>query len=652
MTKENLKSLTLGVDDIIPITNDCLSLDKKPTGKKQRKEQTSLRNNLYIDLGSWRTRIGISINNLIFTDSIIPGDTKKSFKSLFERDILINFSYLEKFLDSLLVSLLSPNENETYSLVMTIPYGYPLEEPLREFLTSSYCIFKEITFVPDWLSSYSSLNLSDDGIVINLGYHSTHIAQISKAKDIINVQRIEIGAFQAAEMLSRIMALKYSNCRLSIPQCLALIPKSCYVAIDYHSELEHLLNNPNEWVTLNNPTPSPILEEPTQNPKREISLERRREMAEKLRERVHQQRLEKINFKEQELDDLKDILKNGNQDDADYWSGFGYSSLAEVEKQIKLAERQILEIRKKIDPNIELPEIAEDAIDYSLLDIPDAELSPEKIKEKRRARLIKATADARIKMKEQKEEEERKLAEEQELDDLKRVNNFADWKKEKFSERIRLSELIKSIQKERTELTSRKSSGKRLRAIIKDSFTGESVDDSDEDDGFGMDDSDWNIYRSKEAEDEELNSRLENLTSQIIKIESQLESHAKEEFISLLMQEAEANKTILDKLIYDAPPGCFYLGIERIRIPEIFFQPSIIGIEQAGIVEVLSNVVKKKPIGNVLNLYLTGGFARLEGLEERIQKDLTANLPESTSIYITKIDDELAAWKGLSSFHK
>ena len=124
----------------------------------------------------------------------------------------------------------------------------------------------------------------------------------------INVQRIQVGALQAAEdAFTNRCLLKYSSCRLSISQCLSLIPKACYVAADFHRELEHLLNNPNEWVILINPTlTSPTLEEPTQTPKREISLERRREMAEKLRERVHQQRLEKINFKkEQELNDLK-----------------------------------------------------------------------------------------------------------------------------------------------------------------------------------------------------------------------------------------------------------------------------------------------------------------------------------------------------------
>jgi actin-related protein 5 len=652
MTKETLKNFTLGIDDLIPI-GDPQSNDKKPAGKRQRKEQASSGNNLYIDLGSWRTRIGTSISNLTITDSIIPGDTKKSFKSLFERDILLNFSYLEKFLDSLFASLLSPNENGSCSLVMTVPFGYPLEGLLREFLKTSYCIFKEIYLVPDWLSAFSSLNLASDGVVVNMGYHSTHIAKITGGMNVSSVQRIEIGAFQAAEMLSRVMALKYSNCRLSIGQCLALIPKACYVALDFHAELEYLFNNPAEWVSLHNPTPTPTaLEEPIQNPKREISLERRREMAEKLRERVHQQRLEKITFKEQEVSDLRDILKNGNPDDAEYWNGYGFNSLAAVEKKIKLAERQILEIKKKLDPEIELPEQAEIAVDFSLLEIPDAELSPEQIKEKRRARLIKATADARIRMKEQKEEELRKLAEEQELDDQKRINDFENWKKEKISERNRLSDLIKTIQRERTDLTSRKSSGKRLQAIIKDSFTGESVEDSGEDDGFGLDDSDWNIYRSKEAEEEELNSRLENLTSQLVKIESQLEAHAKEEFISLLVQEAEANKTILDKLIYDTPAGCFYLGIERIRIPEIFFQPSIIGIEQAGIIEVLTSVVKKNYAGEPINLYLTGGFARLEGLAGRIQRDLTANLPESTPLYIATIDDELAAWKGLSNFHK
>ena len=656
MSKESSKSLTLGgVDDVIP-ANDRLSIDKKPVAKRQRKDQTGLGNVLYLDLGSWQTRIGTCINNLMITESLIPGDTKKTFKSPFERDILVNFSHLEKLLDSLLVNLVSQGDSSShlFSLIITAPFGYPLEEPLREFLTSSYSIFKEITLVPDWLSSFSTANSSNGGIVVSLGFHSIHVAKIYKGGTIAAVQRIEVGAFQAAEMMSRLMILKYPNCRLAIPQCLALIPKACYVALDFHKELELLLDDPNAWICLNNPISTSVtVGESSSTTKRGISLEKRREMAEKLQERVRQQREEKIKLKEEELSELKGILENGESGDAEYWISFGYNTFGELEKKIKSMERQILEIRRKLDPNnIELPELAEEAIDYSLLEVPDTELSPDQIKEKRRVRLIKATSDARLRMKEQKEAEQRKLDEEQELDDLMRANDFEAWKRVKFDERSRLSDLIKTIQKERTELASRKSSGKRLRAIIKDTFTGEAADDSGEDDGFGLDDSDWNIYRSREAEEEDLNSRVESLTSQLLKVESQLETHAKGELINVLEREAEMNKTILDKLIYDSPPGCFYMGIERIRIPEIFFQPSIIGMEQAGLIEVLSNIIKKEPSESAINLYLTGGLAMLEGLKERIQKDLSANLPEFTSLSITKIGDELSAWMGLQNFHK
>ena len=36
-----------------------------------------------------------------------------------------------------------------------------------------------------------------------------------------------------------------------------------------------------------------------------------------------------------------------------------------------------------------------------------------------------------------------------------------------------------------------------------------------------------------------------------------------------------------------------HVNIERIRVPEAMFQPSIIGLDQAGLVETVSNVVSR-----------------------------------------------------------
>ena len=48
-------------------------------------------------------------------------------------------------------------------------------------------------------------------------------------------------------------------------------------------------------------------------------------------------------------------------------------------------------------------------VDYSLLDVPDAELSGEQIREKRRLRLMKSGAEARERLKQEKEAKEKEM---------------------------------------------------------------------------------------------------------------------------------------------------------------------------------------------------------------------------------------------------
>ena len=56
---------------------------------------------------------------------------------------------------------------------------------------------------------------------------------------------------------------------------------------------------------------------------------------------------------------------------------------------------------------------------------------------------------------------------------------------------------------------------------------------------------------------------------------------------------------------------------ERVRAPELFFQPSMIGSHQAGIAEALDYVVKlydaDTQLKLVSNVFITGGCAKLPG---------------------------------------
>ena len=80
---------------------------------------------------------------------------------------------------------------------------------------------------------------------------------------------------------------------------------------------------------------------------------------------------------------------------------------------------------------------------------------------------------------------------------------------------------------------------------------------------------------------------------------------------------------------YTLPDGrVIKIGKERFRCPELLFQPSFEGSDQAGLIEKLSGTIQKCDIDIQDQLYsnivLSGGSTLFPGFAERTQKDLTA----------------------------
>ncbi|XP_070600858.1 actin-related protein 5 [Erythrolamprus reginae] len=94
-----------------------------------------------------------------------------------------------------------------------------------------------------------------------------------------------------------------------------------------------------------------------------------------------------------------------------------------------------------------------------------------------------------------------------------------------------------------------------------------------------------------------------------------------------------------------------FLGTERIRVPEIVFQPSLIGEEQAGIAEtmqlVLDRYSKDQQENLVQNVFLTGGNVIYPGMKARIQKELLEMRPFQSSFQVHLASNPvLDSWYG------
>ena len=90
---------------------------------------------------------------------------------------------------------------------------------------------------------------------------------------------------------------------------------------------------------------------------------------------------------------------------------------------------------------------------------------------------------------------------------------------------------------------------------------------------------------------------------------------------------------------YELPDGqVITIGAERFRCPEVLFQPSLIGMEAAGIHETTYNSIMKCDVDIRKDLYgnivLSGGSTMFPGIADRMSKEITALAPSSMKIKV------------------
>lgn len=98
-----------------------------------------------------------------------------------------------------------------------------------------------------------------------------------------------------------------------------------------------------------------------------------------------------------------------------------------------------------------------------------------------------------------------------------------------------------------------------------------------------------------------------------------------------------------------------HVGVERMRAPEVLFQPSMIGSHQSGLAETIQYVLKgydePTAAAMVSKVFLTGSCALLPGLGNRIVKELREMRPfKSTFSVQTASEPILDAWMGARDF--
>lgn len=98
-----------------------------------------------------------------------------------------------------------------------------------------------------------------------------------------------------------------------------------------------------------------------------------------------------------------------------------------------------------------------------------------------------------------------------------------------------------------------------------------------------------------------------------------------------------------------------HVGVERLRAPELLFQPSMIGSVEAGIAETIEFVLKQyspeEQMRLVSNVFLTGGPTAFPGLLERLQRELREMRPFGSNFQVNIAKNtSLDSWYGARDF--
>ncbi|WWC58082.1 uncharacterized protein I303_100617 [Kwoniella dejecticola CBS 10117] len=624
-------------------------------------------------------------NLLLFgRDTEVDANSRSNIRSMFDGDLLIHSDLLECALDFTFCTLGIDSSKIEQPVVMT----ERLANPLFSRAMTSELLFElynapSVTFGIDSLFAFSRQK-HQDGLAVSLGHQASTVIPILNGKGIMSrAKRIPWGGANASELMLKLAQLKYPSfpTKVTPSQATFMFRETCYFSTDYDEDLRSLAD-PAKLSEMTKVVQFPFTA-PEVNEKTEAELaaaaERRREQGKRLQEMQARQRAEKLAKKMADLEEHKLIQSERPQyKKAEFIARLremtDFDNEADLDAYIKRTEA---EIRKKQRKDLGMEEEPEEEPSFPLVDRPDSDLTEEEIKEKRRQRLMKAGWEARVRAREEKKKERARVEEEKRLEEEERTTNLSGWSLRLKEEQEAVIARIQERKKRKAQLGDRKSAAAQNRmkniaslAAEEKSSTSKKRKKGEDDDGFGMDDSDWHVYREiggdEESEAEEDDQQLlDSLESRLLQYDPSFNEE------QTLVGRAEAKNKLINAFVRGGlPPGekfdCedirlnhqLHLNVERIRVPETWFQPSMWGIDSAGLGEVagwvLDGFEEEERRRLMQCIFITGGGANIPNLIPKMRNVLTPILPFRAPLKIVSSldggDPRLEAWKGMAEW--
>ena len=348
-------------------------------------------------------------------------------------------------------------------------------------------------------------------------------------------------------------------------------------------------------------------------------------------------REENLKLLQNELENLERIAQLKDIDKFQFEESLtnsGYVSFEDLQKRIN-------KIMSKLNANMSNKEKDIDIEKrWPLLSMPDEDLNAEQLKMKRIQKMQKNAYLSRLEKREQVQKEKEKIELLKQKSPEKYLISLYRTKKE-IIDRL---EKYKQIHKDMANRHS-KSNMKRMQTLAElGNDSNENATSSSNEDEFGKKDEDWDIYR--EVSRHNLSDEEDEDQQRLHEIEVQIGEMDPDYYRNYQKFQYEYYKT----------NNYFPLGVDQFRGPELIFKPYIIGVEQAGIIELISQLLRQLPTEQqkklCKNVFVTGGNTKSRNIKERIEHELQSVMPVDTEINVTIANDPVVdAWRGGRDFY-
>ncbi|PWN44568.1 actin-like ATPase domain-containing protein [Ceraceosorus guamensis] len=615
----------------------------------------------------------------------VDGPAKGAARSPWDGDVITSTDLLENLIDYALLKLGVASEGSVeHPIVMTETLCNPSfpRSLTSELLFETYGVPSASYGLDSLFSAYA--NGLEDALIVSSGHSGSHIIPLVGGRgDLNHAKKLNLGGSHATDFLLKLTQLKYPAfpTRVNPLQASWMRQEFCYVytpATSSYDDHIRRLSNPDELAKEDRIIQFPFtIVEKEEKTEEELQrqAEKKKESARRLQEQTQRIRLEKLLQKENDLAYYNQVKEfKAKERKADYMA-----SAAPLDREGFETEQALEQTTKKLEAALKRSRARElgaedepaEPPSFPLVEVPDHQLDEEGVKEKRRQRLMKAGYDARTRAKLEKEEEKRLEEEARLRDQAERENDPRAWASKVRAQYQESIAKAKDRIRRKEMLADRKSLAAQERMKTIANLASEKGDTSGPgstkrkrgaDDGFGANDDDWSVYReignaddSEEEEDDKVT--LEQLERRLLDHDP---TFTEDDTWSAV--EARNNKITTTFLRGYYPPWDpddvaqahqIHLNVERARVPEILWQPSIAGVDQAGLDELVTHVLRNyqqdvtKRLAN--NIFVTGQHTQYPNFDDRLCQSVRAT--QSVDIPVRTVrarDVRFDAWRGMS----